>query len=44
MERSVVIRIIFLESRNLQFLRDLRESVLANVEHLGRWFIVTVWT
>ena len=41
-ERSVVVRFIFLESRNLQFLWDLIESVLANVEHLGHWFVVTV--
>ena len=43
-EQSVVVRIIFLESRNLQFLWDLIESDLANMEHLGRWFVVTVWT
>ena len=44
MERSIVVRIIFLESRNLQFLWDLIESVLANAEHLALWFVVTVWT
>ena len=44
MERSVVVRIIFLESRNFQFLWDLIESVLANAEHLGLQVVVTVWT
>ena len=34
----------FLGVMKSQFLWDLIESDLANAEHLGRWFIVTVWT